>query len=85
MIVPLSYDGAVAVATVASGVKTADVGAAKGFFSGLFVTASGTLVFTDSLGNVVTIAVLGGYVVPIKCVNVINTSTASVVGLISVA
>ena len=90
MIVNTTQDGAIAVTPVASGTKTADVGLPKtgvSCFSGLLVAAAGTVVFTDAQGNVVTISgsVPAGTFIPVKCVNVINTSGATLYGTLGVA
>lgn len=86
MIVNLTADGMVATTPVASGTKTPDVGTKSGYFVGLFVAVAGTVVFTDSLGNVVNITgtVPVGTTIPAKCVNVINTSGATLFGYIGV-
>ena len=87
MVVNLSFDGAVAVTPVASGTVKADVHAPQpGSFAALLVAVAGTVVFTDSLGNVVTLGSLtAGTLIRVKAVNVINTSTATVYGLVAPA
>ena len=72
-----TYDGAVAV-TVSDTTKDP-----QGPFAGLLVGAAGTVKFTDSIGNAVTLGSLAiGTVIPVACSRVWSTgTTATVFGL----
>lgn len=87
MIVNLSADAAIAVTPVSSGVKP-DVGLKNvGYFVGLLVAVSGSVVFTDAAGNVVTLTgpIAAGVSIPVKCLNVLTSSTATIYGIVGVS
>lgn len=76
MIVPLSYDSAIAVTT--SDNPGTD---ANGPFTALLIAAAGTVKFVDEAGNTVNItgSLLAGTVIPVKAVRVFTTGTSATV------